>query len=174
MQNQENSSQSSEQYPDSTSSRKTPVEANNDNEGYAAAAMKSCELLLSGKVYEATVFAREALPYFQQDPDTYCINSMQLIDLVEEFNVEMSLSVNKTFLKGMKLAFIEGSTMLFTSTTGNHEIDQGKFLKSFPASLGNVWRIDQIQKRTSKVQLPGMRLTIWQFFQLLIYRVMPI
>lgn len=101
---------------------------------------RACQSILAGDQKSALEYAKKAFPSLVDDPETYCLTTLELLDLAKDHHLDMSLSLNGDFLTGLYLSAT--STLGLHTHRGtdrsSHRILPVEFLRFYPNSLGKV------------------------------------
>ena len=119
---------------------------NENNENIESSnAHRACQSILAGDQKSALEYAKKAFPSLVDDPETYCLATLELLYLAKDHHLDMSLSLNGDFRTGLYLSAT--STLGLHTHRGtegsSHRILPVEFLRFYPNSLGKVWRIDR-------------------------------
>lgn len=108
-------------------------------------AYQACRSLLEGDFNAARDFAQKACPTVVEKPENYCLTSLEVLDLAQDYNLELSLAVNDSFMPGMFFLSAQSRGRYFHKGFDGHskKIKAHEFLRAYPLSLGKVWRIDR-------------------------------
>ena len=108
-------------------------------------AYRACQSILSGDQKSALEYAKKAFPSLVDDPETYCLATLELLYLAKDHHLDMSLSLNEGFRTGLYLGATSALGLHTHKGTdgGFHQIFPVEFLRFYPNSLGKVWRIDR-------------------------------
>lgn len=117
---------------------------NENNENIESSnAYRACQSILAGDQKLALEYAKKAFPSLVDDPETYCVTTLELLDLAKDHHLDMSLSLNEGFRTGLYLGAV--SALGFHTHRGTdgryHQILPVELLRFYPNSLGKVWRI---------------------------------
>jgi hypothetical protein len=117
---------------------------NENNENIESSnAYRACQSILAGDQKSALEYAKKAFPSLVDDPETYCLTTLELLDLAKDHHLDMSLSINGGFRTGLYL--VATSTLGLHTYRGSdgrsHQILPVELLRFYPNSLGKVWRI---------------------------------
>jgi hypothetical protein len=104
---------------------------------------RACQSILAGDQKSALEYAKKAFPSLVDEPETYCLTTLELLDLAKDHHLDMSLSFNGCFRTGLYLGATSTLGLhLHRGTVGrSHRILPVEFLRFYPNSLGKVWRI---------------------------------
>ncbi|WP_051299709.1 hypothetical protein [Methylobacter luteus] len=107
-------------------------------------AYQACRSLLEGDFNVARDFAQKACPKVAEKPENYCLTSLEVLDLAQDYNLELSLAVNDSFMTGIFLNAQSRGRYFHKGFDGHSKkIKAHEFLLAYPLSLGKVWRIDR-------------------------------
>jgi hypothetical protein len=107
-------------------------------------AYKACRSLLEGDFNVARDFAQKACPKVAEKPENYCLTSLEVLDLAQDYNLELSLAVNDSFMTGIFLNTQSRGRYFHKGFDGHSKkIKAHEFLLAHPLSLGKVWRIER-------------------------------
>lgn len=108
-------------------------------------AYQACQSILAGDQQSALNYAQKAFPSLTDDPESYCLTTLQLIDLAKDHHLQISLALNGGFRTGLFLG--AQSALGLHSHRGfdgrTHQVMPVELLRYYPNSLGKVWRIDR-------------------------------
>lgn len=108
-------------------------------------AYQACQSILAGDQKAAIDYAKKAFPTLLDDPETYCLTTVELLDLAQNHHLEISLALNGGFRTGIYLG--AKSALGLHSHKGcdgrTHQVLPVELLRYYPNSLGKVWRIDR-------------------------------
>lgn len=110
-----------------------------DAEKYA---FEACQALLAGDIEIAQDFAKKACQCTKKDLEKDLFTSLEVIDLAKDHNLELSLAFNDSFMTGIFLGAKSGDYHLFRRVDGYSKIKEHEFLRAYPLSQGDVWRVD--------------------------------
>lgn len=107
-------------------------------------AYQACRSLLEGDFDAARDFAQKACPTAIEKPENYCLTSLEVLDLAQDHNLELSLAFNDSFMTGIFLDAKSRGRYFHRGFGGqSKKIKAYEFLHAYPLSLGKVWRIDR-------------------------------
>lgn len=107
-------------------------------------AYQACRSLLEGDFDAARDFAQKACPTAIEKPKNYCLTSLEVLDLAQDHNLELSLAFNDSFMTGIFLNAQSRGRYFHRGFNGHSKkIKAHEFLHAYPLSLGKVWRIDR-------------------------------
>lgn len=107
-------------------------------------AFEACQALLAGDIEIAKDFAKKACQGTIKDLEKDLFTSLEVIDLAKDHDLELSLFVNEDlFLTNIFLGAKSGDHHLFRRVDGHSKmIREHEFLRAYPLSQGDVWRVD--------------------------------
>lgn len=108
-------------------------------------AYQACQSILAGDHAAAIDYAKKAFPSLIDNPETYCLTTVELLDLAKDHHLDISLASNADFRKGIFLGAQSARGLhSFKGFEGrNHQVKPVDILRYYPNSLGKVWRIDR-------------------------------
>ncbi len=108
-------------------------------------AYQACQSILAGDQKSAMDYAKKALPSLLDDPENYCLTTLELLCLAQDHHLQISLALNGSFLTGFYLS--AKSSFGHHAHKGvddrYHQVLPVELLRYYPISLGKVWRIDR-------------------------------
>jgi hypothetical protein len=108
-------------------------------------AYQACQSILAGDQKSAMDYAKKAFPSLVDDPETYCLTTVELLDLAQDHHLQISLALNGGFRTSLYLG--AQSALGLHSHKGfdgrSHQVLPVEILRYYPNSLGKVWHIDR-------------------------------
>ncbi|MBS3963757.1 MAG: hypothetical protein KGZ80_04525 [Methylomonas sp.] len=106
---------------------------------------QACQSLLAGDQKSALEYARKAFPSLYDDHETFCLTTLELLDLAKDHHLDVSLSINGVFQADLYLGATSslGFHALRRTDGRTHKVLPVDFLRFYPNSLGKVWRVDR-------------------------------
>jgi hypothetical protein len=108
-------------------------------------AYQACQSILAGNQNAALDYAKKAFPSLADNPETYCLTTLELLDLAKDHHLQVSLALKGSFRTD--LYFGAQSALGLHSHKGfdgliRHVLPV-EILRYYPNSHGKVWRIDR-------------------------------
>lgn len=108
-------------------------------------AYQACQSILAGDQKTAIDYAQKAFPSLLNNPESYCLTTLELLSLAQDNHLEISLVLNNGFLTGLYLgAKSDMGRHAHKGFDGRlHQVFPMNMLCYYPVSLGKIWRVDR-------------------------------